>query len=219
MRAVPPAMQADLDAGLTTHARAWRIERADGLVIGLTDHDRPVEIDGLIFRPGLELDAAALDQETGLDPDEGRIEARLDSADLAAGDIEAGAWDSAKVELVQFDWMRPELHVRLWRGRLGEIRRDETGFRAELAGPAADLDRSIGRVYARRCDAVLGDARCGVAPEHSAFDQGCDKAFATCRDRFANTLNFRGFPYLTGDDVLIAPPPAPHDGGSRGLAP
>ncbi|KQR77343.1 DUF2163 domain-containing protein [Rhizobium sp. Leaf341] len=29
---------------------------------------------------------------------------------------------------------------------------------------------------------------------------GCDKSFATCRDRFANTLNFRGFPHMPGSD-------------------
>jgi uncharacterized phage protein (TIGR02218 family) len=34
-----------------------------------------------------------------------------------------------------------------------------------------------------------------------AITAGCDKAFATCRDKFANTLNFRGFPHLPGNDV------------------
>ncbi|TCQ12331.1 putative phage protein (TIGR02218 family) [Rhizobium sp. PP-F2F-G36] len=29
---------------------------------------------------------------------------------------------------------------------------------------------------------------------------GCDKSFATCRDRFANALNFRGFPHMPGSD-------------------
>jgi uncharacterized phage protein (TIGR02218 family) len=33
---------------------------------------------------------------------------------------------------------------------------------------------------------------------------GCDKAFATCRDKFANTLNFRGFPHLPGNDAVYA---------------
>jgi len=33
---------------------------------------------------------------------------------------------------------------------------------------------------------------------------GCDKAFATCRDKFANTLNFRGFPHLPGNDATYA---------------
>jgi uncharacterized phage protein (TIGR02218 family) len=31
---------------------------------------------------------------------------------------------------------------------------------------------------------------------------GCDKRFATCRDRFSNTLNFRGFPHIPGNDFV-----------------
>lgn len=32
---------------------------------------------------------------------------------------------------------------------------------------------------------------------------GCDKRFATCRDRFGNVLNFRGFPHIPGNDFLL----------------
>jgi uncharacterized phage protein (TIGR02218 family) len=31
---------------------------------------------------------------------------------------------------------------------------------------------------------------------------GCDRAFSTCRDKFANTDNFRGFPHMPGNDYL-----------------
>jgi uncharacterized phage protein (TIGR02218 family) len=30
---------------------------------------------------------------------------------------------------------------------------------------------------------------------------GCDKSFATCKAKFANALNFRGFPHLPGNDA------------------
>lgn len=45
---------------------------------------------------------------------------------------------------------------------------------------------------------------------------GCDKRFATCRDRFANAANFRGFPHIPGNDFVIASPDAGagNDGGS-----
>ncbi|WP_182085605.1 DUF2163 domain-containing protein [Aureimonas sp. ME7] len=44
---------------------------------------------------------------------------------------------------------------------------------------------------------------------------GCDKAFATCRDRFGNGLNFRGFPHMPGTDAAlgVAKSGALHDGG------
>jgi uncharacterized phage protein (TIGR02218 family) len=40
---------------------------------------------------------------------------------------------------------------------------------------------------------VAGDAFTVVA--------GCDKRFATCKAKFANQLNFRGFPHLPGNDA------------------
>jgi uncharacterized phage protein (TIGR02218 family) len=33
---------------------------------------------------------------------------------------------------------------------------------------------------------------------------GCDKQFATCRDRFGNAANFRGFPHIPGNDYVIS---------------
>lgn len=44
---------------------------------------------------------------------------------------------------------------------------------------------------------------------------GCDKRFETCREKFENTLNFRGFPHLPGNDFVVsyAVPGEPgHDG-------
>lgn len=35
---------------------------------------------------------------------------------------------------------------------------------------------------------------------------GCDKQFATCREKFANGLNFRGFPHMPGNDFVISYP-------------
>lgn len=36
--------------------------------------------------------------------------------------------------------------------------------------------------------------------------EGCDKRFATCRERFGNALNFRGEPHLPGVDLLTRYP-------------
>ncbi|MHB2211702.1 DUF2163 domain-containing protein [Methylobacterium sp. CM6257] len=32
---------------------------------------------------------------------------------------------------------------------------------------------------------------------------GCDKRLATCRDRFANAVNFQGFPHMPGNDTVL----------------
>jgi uncharacterized phage protein (TIGR02218 family) len=33
---------------------------------------------------------------------------------------------------------------------------------------------------------------------------GCDKRFSTCRDRFGNVANFRGFPHIPGNDFVVS---------------
>jgi len=45
---------------------------------------------------------------------------------------------------------------------------------------------------------------------------GCDKRFSTCRAKFANALNFRGFPHLPGNDSAYAyvTPDGRFDGGA-----
>jgi uncharacterized phage protein (TIGR02218 family) len=46
---------------------------------------------------------------------------------------------------------------------------------------------------------------------------GCDKQFATCKTKFSNAVNFRGAPYMPGNDAVLAYPTTttPLDGGSR----
>ncbi len=46
---------------------------------------------------------------------------------------------------------------------------------------------------------------------------GCDKQFATCKTKFSNAANFRGAPYMPGNDAVLAYPTTttPLDGGSR----
>jgi uncharacterized phage protein (TIGR02218 family) len=41
-----------------------------------------------------------------------------------------------------------------------------------------------------------------VAGDTFSVTAGCDKRFATCRDRFDNAVNFRGFPHIPGNDFV-----------------
>jgi uncharacterized phage protein (TIGR02218 family) len=56
-----------------------------------------------------------------------------------------------------------------------------------------------------------------MAGDSFSVTPGCDKTFATCRARFANGANFRGFPYMPGNDAVLATPAVGQvlDGSSR----
>ncbi len=46
-----------------------------------------------------------------------------------------------------------------------------------------------------------------VAPGDSfTVTAGCDRQFATCRAKFANAVNFRGFPHMPGNDFVTSYP-------------
>jgi uncharacterized phage protein (TIGR02218 family) len=47
---------------------------------------------------------------------------------------------------------------------------------------------------------------------------GCDKQFATCKAKFNNAVNFRGFPHIPGTDFVTSFPnrsDSGNNGGSR----
>ncbi len=55
-----------------------------------------------------------------------------------------------------------------------------------------------------------------AAGDQCRIEAGCDKKLATCREKFDNILNFRGFPHIPGEDWMIAFPAngKRNDGGS-----
>ncbi len=61
-------------------------------------------------------------------------------------------------------------------------------------------------------DVAVGDGARVIA--------GCDKQAETCRVKFGNLLNFRGFPHIPGEDWVTAYPASGemHDGGSLNAA-
>jgi len=214
MRSVPDEMAARIESGAATLCHVWRLERAGGAVLGFTDHDRDLEVDGIVCRADSGWTAGAAEAATGLAAGSSAVSGVLDDETIREADVAAGAYDGAAVELWRADWSRPDLKVRLWAGTLASIRREGDGFVAELEGPLAKLERVVGRTYGRMCDARLGDARCGIA---AAPGQVCDKRWETCVGTFANGVNFRGFPGTPGDDFLTAHPAGGgrNDGGSR----
>ena len=86
----------------------------------------------------------------------------------------------------------------------------ERGRMVFLSGPAQGLIalvRSDKTVDGDRIIEVFGDV--GAVPgvgDMLRLEAGCDKIAATCREKFNNFINFRGFPDLPGEDWLTSYP-------------
>lgn len=264
-------------------ARAWAVLRADGLVLGFTDHDGELSFEGITFRPDTGLTARAVVQSSGLSVDNSEAVGALSDTAITEVDLMAGRWDSADVRLWEVDWGDTGNRRLIFRGHLGEVVRSGAAFRAELRGLSEPLNRGQGRVYHPRCSAELGDGLCrfdltrtgysaegvvrscdegqrfvlsgvsgldarwfehgrllvlsgeatglsgmvktdlavrglgrevelwtglGIPPlpgDRVRLIAGCDKRGETCRMKFLNYANFRGFPHLPPEDWLITP--------------
>lgn len=290
MKILPSGLQAHLDSGATTLCWCWQLTRADGVVMGFTDHDRALTFEGVTFEAASGFTASEVQSALGLSVDNLTLAGALSAAALNEDDLAAGLYDNAAFQLWRVNWADTAQRVLMKTGTLGEVTRQGAAFSAELRGLAQALNQPVGRAFGRLCDADLGDARCTVTLSAIAgtvatvFDArrftaaglggiaggdltggkltfttganagrgmeikrhavsggiatvelwqamsgaaaagdgftvtpGCDKALATCRDRFANTANFRGFPHMPGNDAVLAAPAAnqPLDGGSR----
>lgn len=283
-----------LASGLTTLCRCWAVTRRDGQVFGFTDHDGDLSFDGITFKADTGLTASALQQVTGLAVDNTEAIGALSDASVSEADIASGRFDHADVTYWLVNWQDPSERDVQFAGSIGEMKRADGAFYAELRGVSEALNKPLGRVFQKPCQAVLGDVACGVDLSAAGwrYDQpvqtvlearvfhfaaltgvaprwfergrlevlsgdaagaigmikndtllgdlrvielweelrvpvgagasvrlevGCDKRFETCRSRFANAANFRGFPHIPGEDWLMTYPAAggANDGGSR----
>lgn len=283
MRVIPSDLAAHLAQGETTTAHCWRVIRTDGTILGFTDHDQALTVSGTSCQPTHGLDGSEMPARLGQQVETGEVLGVLDSLAISENDILLGRYDGASVETWLVNWAAPEQCLRLRVDTIGEIVREDGIFRAELRSPQQALNVTRGRVYQGLCDALVGDARCGVdldLPVHkgtatvvavvddflvrvsglAGFDEGwfgfgvgtwidgqrqgladavlthgrepegdllgfadrvgewigigdqlsvtvgCDRRFATCKARFGNAINFRGFPHIPGSDYVLRHP-------------
>lgn len=192
MRQIDEAFAARLAAGATTLCACWRLARRDGAVFGATDHDRPIVFDGVTYTPANGLAGATFESSSGLAPGRASATGALEANFIAEADLEAGLWDGARVDVWRVDWQAPADRIRVWSGLLSEVVRSGAGFSAELVSLKADLERPIGRVYARTCDAEVGDARCKVDLSTAAF-RGAGVVASTAGERRFLASGLGGF--------------------------
>ncbi len=163
MREIPEGLQAHLDGEATTLCNAWRVTRRDGVVMGFTDHDRDFSFGGLAYLAASGFEASETEDGNGLSAEGGDVSGGFSADAIRAEDLSAGRYDGAKVEVFTVNWQDPSQRLLLRTAELGEVRREGGLFRVELRRLTHRLDQMRGRIYARQCDAVFGDARCGMS--------------------------------------------------------
>jgi uncharacterized phage protein (TIGR02218 family) len=163
MRALPSNIASHLASGTTTLCTCWRLIRADGVVLGFTDHDRDLTFASTAFLAASGLSGSEVEGALGLAVGGGDLTGALTASVLTEADILAGRYDGASVETWLVNWADVSARLLLDVSRIGDIRRDDRAFTAETRSAAAPYDQEKGRLYLPRCDAEFGHARCGLS--------------------------------------------------------
>ncbi|PKP99101.1 MAG: hypothetical protein CVT76_01040 [Alphaproteobacteria bacterium HGW-Alphaproteobacteria-15] len=152
-----------LQEPLATIALCWRIERRDGVAIGLTAHDRDLTVEGFVYRAAPGMTPSAIQRSAAFDADSMDVTGALTGAAISEVDLMAGRWDGARVSLFAVDWTDPVAPVPLGEGRIGAVETKDGVLTAELRGIAAALEAPVTEATSPECRAMLGDRRCRVA--------------------------------------------------------
>lgn len=152
-----------LEEPLATIALCWRIERRDGVAIGLTAHDRDLVVDGFRYRAAPGMTPSAVKRSASFDADSMDVTGALSGAAIDEGDLLAGRWDGARVALLAVDWTDPAQVAALGEGTIGAVELEGGVLTAELRGAAAALEAPVVETTSPECRAELGDKRCRVA--------------------------------------------------------
>jgi uncharacterized phage protein (TIGR02218 family) len=148
---------------LCAFAFCWRLERRDGIALGLTSHDRALAIGGLTYRPAPGITPSAVLRCGDPRADLAEVSGALSTAAFSDADLEAGRWDGASTWLHLTEWTAPgTLWLELARGTLGSVSRTGHGYSVALQGLGTSLARPVAPVTSPTCRARLGDRACGV---------------------------------------------------------
>lgn len=150
---------------MTTHATCWKVTRRDTTVEGYTDHDKDLEVGGVTYKTAVGYAASAVERGTGMDANNSTVVGIIDSDELSESDLRNGTYTGARVEVFVVDWTNPAGGAvrTLLVGHLGAVEIRGEQYSATLLSLEHELSKPACRTVSLRCDADLGDTRCGYS--------------------------------------------------------
>ena len=165
MKTAGAGLQSHIAQQSTTLATLWKITPRVGSAIGFTDHDADITYSGLTYQAeSSAYRPTTIETSAGASVDNLDAELILSSSGITDAAVRAGYYDGATVEMMLCNWSDISQGVVVLRkGVIGDVSLRSSGIaKAELRGMLQYLQQQVGRVHTRRCNADLGDTRCGV---------------------------------------------------------
>jgi uncharacterized phage protein (TIGR02218 family) len=160
MRTIPAALLTEIQKGKV--CRCVKVTQADGTIWGVTNHDKPLTIDGQVYEPLPGELTGHVRSRVG-----GSVDNQSFGGSWVPGhseqDLIDGDYDDATVEALIAGWaLKPVVAVTVFKGRLGQLSWHRDGFSAEVLDNMKRLERNLGRTFGPGCPQILGDSICSV---------------------------------------------------------
>jgi uncharacterized phage protein (TIGR02218 family) len=162
MQTLSSSLVTSLNSASLTLAHGYILTRNDGVKICFTNHDCDIIVVGNLFSATKPLDIGHGEKNNGFGSDSNLLLGGFEIGGIEENDIKLGKWENAKVEIIIFDWQNPNNFTTIFNGFINTINQSDNGFEFELAGQKQQFQNQIGRTISRNCDALLGDAKCGI---------------------------------------------------------
>ncbi len=188
-----------LQQELTQLAIAVKFTATDGTVVGLTNTDADLRLDGVVYTGTHGHTPSTFQQQGGLSVDNLDALLVLDDTTFKRDDVLNGKWDHAHalVQLVVLydDGYDPDVFV-LQRARIGNLSAGRDTLQVELRGLMDAYANRIVELYSPGCRADLGDARCGV--NLTAYEVTGSVTAVTDARLFTDSSRTEGSNYFAG---------------------
>lgn len=168
-KTIPIAIQTEADSGSMHLGFLLRMQRDDGLVVGLTSAEDGVTIAGQRYQYTGGLDATSIVTRSGLAVDGTEMSTLNDGSIFVPNDVYAGYWRNAKFMLSRYLVENPNGGMEpIIGGTIGDARIQDDMVVCELLAITQYLQQlTISEVTSKTCRYELGDDRC--AKDLTAF--------------------------------------------------
>lgn len=161
MRNLTPRLQNHLKLEVTTLAACWKLERMDGFILGFTDHDQPLEIDGMRYDSIAGFTPSNVESGSTMAIDNLDIAGSFYESKITKIDLLAGKYDFARIEVFLVNYNEPNAGKLVQKtGIIGEVTVKRNLFFAEIRGLSQFLSQTLRESYSPHCRTQVGDNRC-----------------------------------------------------------
>ncbi len=188
---ITPAFKTFLGQGQTTYCTMWFVRWVNGTVLCYTDSSQDISynLESFLTAESISIPAVVgsgaqtynsktsytktdVASNSDLTVDNTELDGMILAPSITEADLHAGLWDFATyvVFMVNYANLTNTMGALILRtGNMGEVTLERNTFKAELRGLTQAYSRVFGELTQPGCRAVLGDSRCKVPINPSAW--------------------------------------------------